>query len=695
MPDMTIKLGADTSQFQQNIQSATNEFIKFKNVTTSGNNVPVGAGFSDGFTSSENPLFRNISGIHNMDPREQQARNQLGDYLNNINDKLNRTNDSLGKLDKNINNFSNNVDANTQAGNSFVQNFTSAGNISGSGKNTVKNIASLKSYNDVGIQFARAIAGGDVAYQSAMLNADYIGAEANGWNTVSSLLGNASSLFALTGHPLFALGTAGLSAGAGIIGSYKQLDKEKSEKAYELVSSFDMMDAAYGYSNRKSWAENYLNDEKLYYNLITPKNNGLGITDTDFINYSTSLAKYGMDNLGTATDYVTQAAITSRNTGGTDINSILALMGTVSRYGGNGIESIQNLQSYANAQGLNNVQFEELLNGISRSMEEGISKGFVRSTDDISQNLLYLEKISGENPLWQGEQGATKYNQMVNSISNATSLSDTSSMLIYRAAQQTMAADIEKNGIENVLGKGGYLGNGSYADTMAYIEKGNLSKEFLQNIYTQTNTAYGGDRESVVESFRKMFGLNYENSIQLYNMLSGNAGVYNEDEINTFIQENKGMTTETYQTAVTEFMDNINEATRGIDDKVDLIVQKLGIDIEKEPETKNAIEENEIKKGIYKEFTNGDTGYNEGADYDSYLDEDKLREALTQMTEEKFIGLSISDYLVNAKSRPVFDGFGNAYTSTIEYNGEIIDIAEKLDAILKELKNPVEATFTQ
>jgi hypothetical protein len=51
-------------------------------------------------------------------------------------------------------------------------------------------------------------------------------------------------------------------------------------------------------------------------------------------------------------------------------------------------------------------QFNEVLRGLQRVMEDGISKGFVRSSDQVARNLTILSTMTNNNPLLSGEMGA-------------------------------------------------------------------------------------------------------------------------------------------------------------------------------------------------------------------------------------------------------------------------------------------------
>jgi hypothetical protein len=151
------------------------------------------------------------------------------------------------------------------------------------------------------------------------------------------------------------------------------------------------------------------------------------------------------------------------------------------------------------ASGMSTGQYSEYLRATKSILEDGISKGFSKSADQVATNLTMLSQMTGNNPLWQGENGARRLMDMNAGLERATGLGSTSDIVAYRAAR-------------NILGDK-YT---DYTDAMMVMEKG-LTPELFKEYMRLTEGAEGsGNREGIVERMRQTFGLNYTNARKLY-----------------------------------------------------------------------------------------------------------------------------------------------------------------------------------
>ena len=193
---------------------------------------------------------------------------------------------------------------------------------------------------------------------------------------------------------------------------------------------------------------------------------------------------------------------------GADMNALMKLQGTASRYG-LGDNVIQNAYGGLIASGMGRGQFNEFLQGLQSVIEDGISNGYITSTEDVTRNLTMYARLSDNNPLWQGQNGARMFTQMNNNLAQATSLSDTNSALVFSA-----------------LHKGG-----SYVDTMEAIEKGLNDKDAFGKIFSTFMQSEGGNYEGVIERLRATYGLNYTQAKQVFAMGNklGSAGYTQAD----------------------------------------------------------------------------------------------------------------------------------------------------------------------
>lgn len=253
-------------------------------------------------------------------------------------------------------------------------------------------------------------------------------------------------------------------------------------------------------------------------------NRNTGLANNDFLDYASTLSRFGIGagqeiKAGEMTQKAANLALLTNG----DIGQNLDFMGLIERFGGNGIETINQVYNAAKLQGLDKNQFPEFLSNLQRVIEDGISKGYIKSTKEVATDLAIFSTLGQGNVFFEGEYGAKTYAQMSSGLANSTNLNSTSSFLVFRAAQDT----IDAIGIADALNtsnKGGSLNSikdvgASWLNTMAYIESGPLNSDFLKNLSSQVNSTYGNDTASKVLTYKEAFGLNYQGAIRVFNLL--------------------------------------------------------------------------------------------------------------------------------------------------------------------------------
>lgn len=182
---------------------------------------------------------------------------------------------------------------------------------------------------------------------------------------------------------------------------------------------------------------------------------------------------------------------------GVDTGTLLDYKGTSHRYGDTG-DALATAFNVNAQMGMGRGQYSETLSAMGRIFEDGISKGFVKSTADIGSTLIALYQASGKSALWQGEQGANRYLQMSNSMSSATDMSSVTDILMYRAASSLTGGDPLK--------------------TYMLMEKG-PTPELLTALKKQYEAMAGkGNERGLVELYKSAFGLNYTKAMEMYEM---------------------------------------------------------------------------------------------------------------------------------------------------------------------------------
>lgn len=457
----------------------------------------------------QNPLYANATTANASKSLEQR----ISDLNKTIDDLTNELDDIIEKKDyRGANNVSatiNQLESEKKRLEIEKQRQDSEGNKKDNA------LAKFFSFN----QFAKALSGvGDFAqagytYRTDIANGNYIGAERRMGTSIASTVGNVATsigggLMLIPGMQL----AGGIVAGLGLATNFiSRLVEGKGNAAdSEAAAYMGNFDAKYGalrvfYNMGKNREENatFANDQ---YTSASAMTKDTGLSTNDFLQIMTQAASYGV-NGDVASQMARQAGLWTQATGA-DTNALMKLQGTAERYG-LGVDSVSTAYGGLRASGMQKGQFNEFLQGLQTVIEDGISNGYITSTEDVTRNLTMFARLSDNNPLWQGQNGARMFSQMNNNLAQATSLSDTNSALVFSA-----------------LHKGG-----SYVDTMEAIEKGLNDKDAFGKIFSTFMQSEGGNYEGVIERLRATYGLNYTQAKQVFAMGNklGSAGYKQAD----------------------------------------------------------------------------------------------------------------------------------------------------------------------
>jgi hypothetical protein len=217
---------------------------------------------------------------------------------------------------------------------------------------------------------------------------------------------------------------------------------------------------------------------------------------------------------------------------GADLGKIQGVTGAFSRYGG---EENASAIAYAGlrSQNMQNGQFNEFLSGMERILEEGIEKGFIRGSEEIAGNMAMLYKLSGDSPLWQGEQGAQRLSQMNASISSATALQTPAHDIVYSVAKNMLLKDdpstpeveTRKQNFYRLMGldpkkESDQIYTGTYLDNFALIERAGANGKMMGGIRDMVRGFESGNVAGQIEFYKQIYGLNNTGAMQLYNMFA-------------------------------------------------------------------------------------------------------------------------------------------------------------------------------
>jgi hypothetical protein len=251
------------------------------------------------------------------------------------------------------------------------------------------------------------------------------------------------------------------------------------------------------------------------YGRATAATEGTGFTTQAFIEAMKQMGGYGIRSETQALNMAQTQALWSRFTGA-DLSAIQKYAGQAYRYNGE-TNATATVYGGLMAQGMGKGQTMEFLNAMGRIMEESISKGFVRSSEEIAGNMQMLYKLSGGSALWQGEQGAQRLSQMNNAVSNATNLQRVEDVVTFGVAREIWGNQ-NKSGWKTGEKRAGITYSGTYADEMQLIERG-VSADMLKGQFEAVNRLEGDNTAGIIERFKSMYGLNYTGATQVWAMM--------------------------------------------------------------------------------------------------------------------------------------------------------------------------------
>ena len=354
---------------------------------------------------------------------------------------------------------------------------------------------------------------------------------------------------------------------AGLVAAGKKL-ADTYEKAMPTI-----------YGTGKAFGTVNDSESMLYYQQANKYNRGTGLDNHEFNSIVQDLRKQGVasqlanDPLRQVETTAQIAEITSRwayRTGG-DASQYANLAGLMSRYGGskgNEIEDFNKIIAAGYNSGLEDTQIPEFLSGIQKVMEDGIAKGFVRSSTEVADTLLMFSKMSGGNPLWQSDQGAKLLMQANSGLAGATSLSSTEHILAYAAIRNAYSKNDEaaQKMKDTLSAQGSYVEGAEYVNYMQMLERG-ITPDNIGDLMAYVNGHYI-DKDSKIEAYKNMFGLNYQGAAKFYDLTLGisNGTLTDEEEIKKKIK------------SITEGSENKNNETRWKEDlnKISLALESAG-----------------------------------------------------------------------------------------------------------------------
>lgn len=390
----------------------------------------------------------------------------------------------------------------------------------------------LSRYFTQGLGYAQQIAGIGFNRRTAMANGDYLGADVGvleGASNIAQSVGNtamgAGMTLGATPAGWLLMGGGGLLSILGTIGNIISGDKKADiaeGAAYErsLVHTGALNRR---YAQGGTWEDNANRTSQLLEKAAKCAE-GTNMSAYDIVDIATQMSQYGAGTGELALKQASEVAARANATG-VDAATVQNLLGTAYRYGDR--SDVLGYASQARqAAGMTKAQDKEFLTALQGVIEEGIAGGYVKSVEDVSKTMTMFARLSNNNPLWQGAQGASRLRQMDSAISGATGLQSTSDMIVATAAQAILdnpnLSEEEKNKFFETRDKNGKLTGsrrtGTYIDSLLLMEQGNNPEMFTEIAKSVQALEGKGNMAGQVERFKDIFKLNYHGAIDVYNM---------------------------------------------------------------------------------------------------------------------------------------------------------------------------------
>lgn len=407
-----------------------------------------------------------------------------------------------------------------------------------------------------------AIQGANIynGYRTSIASGDYLGAGANAKDQIGGAtmgiggtLMSAGGMMAVTGVgaiPGLIVGGIGAAAtGAGgifkLLAGDEQADNAEA-KAYE--NSLPYLNA---FNKRYNASGDYKSTDALRERAVELAKD-TGLSTNDFLNTALQQTSFGVSQ-DEALNRTRMAALWANATGA-DIGTIQEVLGISSRMGKETDTSF--LAKAREASGLDKAQTTEFLQGLQTVIEDGISKGYTKSTEDAAENFAMFSSLSGGNPLWEGKYAAQKINTMSNTIAGATNLGDINQVLTIETARR-VAGSMKAEDFNALMGFGK---TGTYLDAMLMAENG-LTPAMFRGVGKTINDLEGDNLTARVERWKSMSGLNYKGAIELDNMYRTNPNM-SDELLKEKIDKMKG--DPNYQSEETKKMNAINELNKSV-----------------------------------------------------------------------------------------------------------------------------------
>lgn len=301
------------------------------------------------------------------------------------------------------------------------------------------------------------------------------------------------------------------------------------------------------------------------YNRLSDLRRGTQYTTDEAVELQNAIAKYGFTEENV--DDATSAILYAQHNTGANRDTLSRLVGMQNLYGYNGAMAVQNAYQGLKDSGMTDARFDEFLDGVQKAMEEGISKGFVGSVEDIVNNVSLFSKLSGGATIWSGSAGADRVQKISSGFASAVNLNSMNDMMMYGAAQGVVGTLTESD-YNNLASKSNIsvdmLKNDPSLTARLIMEQGSngafftpMLKNYIQNVRSQ----YADMPEYELQTYMKSFGLNTTGAAQLQSLMNNWANSGYTSDISGSVQNIiSSPANKSKETNYQDSMNNIHQA---------------------------------------------------------------------------------------------------------------------------------------
>jgi hypothetical protein len=314
---------------------------------------------------------------------------------------------------------------------------------------------------------------------------------------------NLAEMLGLSGGAMAALGVGAAFVGLGVAANKLSEQWEKmAPQAMNLTALLGNLTGEYK-SNSAAFLESF--------NRAANAANKFGYSAEEGMNLIASLAKAGTraQNVYGAAE---QVFAFEKGTGA-DRETLVQAEALAQRYR-LGNNALAYTLGGAKAQGLEQAQYQEYLRATLRIFEEGLSRGVVKGFDEISRTQNFVALLGRGSPLWQGELGARRYEQMNQQFTQAT-LDSEYDVIRYQATRRVLERAAANNFQNNQTGnwaeykKYGNVNDEGYLAVQRAREGGLTQEIFNETMNILKTQVAGGSVANLTEAVRMAFGVNY------------------------------------------------------------------------------------------------------------------------------------------------------------------------------------------